>query len=81
MRFSVLIATASAFSFRDMFNSSPIKMPRINGNEVIDLFPSLWTNRLERAINEINELDDNEMPKGLATASTFIQDTMDDLED
>ena len=50
-------------------DNSPWGHVRINGNELIDLFPTLWTTRLERAVNKINGLSDEEVPEGVAHAS------------
>ena len=82
MKFAVLVATASAWSFSDLGASmGELTRVRINGNELLDLFPKSWSQRIERAVNKVNEMDNDEIPAGIAVAADFIQETMDELND
>jgi len=54
---------------------------RINGFELLDLVPKVWNPRIEKLINTVNEMDMDEIPKGIAAAANFIQETMDELND
>ena len=63
MKFAVLVLTASTASgfgwnFRKAFSNTPFSHFRINGNELVDLIPEAFTTRIEKAVNQVNEMTD-----------------------
>ena len=50
---------AKKWTLQNAFKSTPLHHIRISGNEIIDLVPDAWTTRIEKAVNTINDMDDD----------------------
>ena len=85
MKLAVYLLLASsahaAWTLKSLFEDTPLHHFRINGNELIDLIPEIFTKRIEKVVNEINEMVDAEIPDKIMVAADHIQSMMDHLKD